>query len=130
MTSGWICDVVFDGVRCGNKKDTDWDLEAPEIGMTFRLNLCASCKTKIMVFGQIDAAIAGADADIIVDAAPMPGVELPSIEGDVAVLDRPIDATCGCMSPGSLYDIRTGTDICPGCRHIVHKFVIPCGVAM
>lgn len=111
MTGGWICDVIENRVRCTDKKESDWDLEAPEIGMAFRINLCDTHKRKIQLIGQVEVAIAGEEEpDIVVDSAP---------------------ERCPCRSTNEgLYVVHRQAQMCPDCRHVPHPALAVCGVKL
>ena len=53
MTDVTGCIVIENEALCTDKRDTFWELESPELGMVFRIGLCATHKTKIQLAGAI-----------------------------------------------------------------------------
>ena len=69
MTDVTTCIVIENEAICADKLDTFWELESPELGMVFRIGLCATHKTKIQLAGAIGAQLeeVGIESNIKVD---------------------------------------------------------------
>ena len=70
MTDVTGCIVIENGAICTDKIDTFWELESPELGMVFRIGLCATHKTRIQMAGAIGAQLeeVGIESNIKVES--------------------------------------------------------------
>ena len=93
MTDGWVCIVIENETICSNKRDTFWELESPELGMVFRIGLCATHKTRIQLAGAISEQLeeVGIESNIKVESRKPAALRCMCVK-------KPVDNTghCAC----------------------------------